>query len=135
MASQARNQIRGQDRSQDQWLEIAMGTMLRAGVTISAFVVLVGGVVYLAQPHKALPDYRHFNTAVAGPVRVGAILSSSARLDSTSLIEFGILLLIATPVCRVIFGVIGFAALRDWFYAAISAIVLAVLLVSFSLGR
>jgi uncharacterized membrane protein len=41
------------------------------------------------------------------------------------------LLLIATPVCRVIFGVVGFAFLRDKLYTVISLIVLGVLLFSF----
>jgi uncharacterized membrane protein len=56
-------------------------------------------------------------------------------MDSRSVIEFGILLLIATPVCRVIFGVVGFALLRDRFYTAVSAIVLAILLFSFFVRR
>jgi uncharacterized membrane protein len=43
----------------------------------------------------------------------------------------GILLLIATPVCRVIFGVVGFALLRDKLYTVISLLVLGVLLFSF----
>ena len=47
----------------------------------------------------------------------------------------GILLLIATPVCRVIFGVVGFALLRDKLYTAVSLIVLAVLVFSFVTGR
>ena len=40
-------------------------------------------------------------------------------------------LLIATPVCRVIFGVVGFALERDQTYTIVSAIVLIVLLMSF----
>jgi uncharacterized membrane protein len=48
---------------------------------------------------------------------------------------FGLLLLIATPVCRVIFGVVGFALLRDKLYTVISLIVLCVLLFSFIAKR
>jgi uncharacterized membrane protein len=40
-------------------------------------------------------------------------LAGVSSFDSQSLIELGILLLIATPVCRVIFGVVGFSLLRD----------------------
>jgi uncharacterized membrane protein len=124
-------QIHGPEK--DQRLEIAMGNMLRFGVTASAIVVLLGGVLYLAQMHGPTPDYRHFHAAPA--MHLGAILTGVAHLQSESLIELGILLLIATPVCRVIFGLVGFALLKDRFYTAVSAIVLAVLLLSFFGGH
>jgi uncharacterized membrane protein len=119
----------------DRRLEIAMGNMLRIGVTVAALVVLVGGVLYLTQAHDPIPDYTHFHGAPAGYREVGAILTGALHLDSGSLIVFGILLLIVTPICRVLFGVVGFALLKDRLYAAISAIVLAVLLFSFFTRR
>jgi uncharacterized membrane protein len=115
----------------DQNLEIAMGHMLRIGVTVAALVVLAGGVLYLAHSGGPLPDYQHFHGAPTAYEHIASILSGTFRFDSGSLIEFGILLLIATPVCRVIFGVVGFSLEKDWLYAAISAVVLAVLLFSF----
>jgi uncharacterized membrane protein len=39
----------------------------------------------------------------------------------------GVLLLIATPIARVVFAVVSFAMERDWLYVAISAVVLAIL--------
>lgn len=115
---------------EDRRLEIAMGNMLRIGVTLAALVVLAGGILYLTHTHGPAPDYSHF--AGPGPSsHLGSIVASAVRLDSRSLIQLGILLLIATPVCRVAFGVVGFALLRDRFYAAVSAAVLAVLLFSF----
>jgi len=119
----------------DQRLEIAMGNMLRGGVTTAALVVLAGGIIYLSQFHGPLPDYRHFHGPAATQIGIGAVLAGVGRLDSASLIELGILLLIATPICRVIFGVVGFALMRDWFFTAASAVVLAILLISFVLGR
>jgi uncharacterized membrane protein len=105
----------------DQRLEIAMGKMLRIGVTAAALVVLAGGILYILQAKGPIPDYSHFQGAL--------------RLESKSLIEFGILLLIATPILRVLFGVVGFSLLKDWLYAAVSAIVLTVLLLSFLTRR
>ena len=115
----------------DHRLEIAMGQMLRIGVTVAALVVFVGGVLYLWQNHGAVPDYRHFHGAAPEYTHVTAILSGAMHLDSRSLIEFGLLLLIATPIGRVVFGVVGFAKMKDWLYAVVSAMVLAVLLFSF----
>jgi uncharacterized membrane protein len=119
----------------DQRLEIAMGQMLRIGVTVAALVVLAGGVLYLTQFRGPAPDYQHFHGSPEAHESVGAIVAGAFQLDSTSLIECGILLLIATPVCRVAFGVIGFSLLKDRFYAAISVVVLAILLFSFFLRR
>jgi uncharacterized membrane protein len=42
-------------------------------------------------------------------------------------VQFGILLLIATPVIRVLFVGIGYALEQDWLYVAVALIVLAVL--------
>jgi uncharacterized membrane protein len=119
----------------DQRLELAMGRMLQIGVTVAALVVLAGGIFYLRQFGAAQPDYRHFHGAPEGLVSVHGILSGLMHFDAQSVIAFGILLLIATPICRVIFGVVGFALLRDRFYAAVSIVVLAILLFSFFLKR
>jgi uncharacterized membrane protein len=47
-----------------------------------------------------------------------------------SLIQLGLLLLIATPIARVVFSIVGFAIERDRMYVAFTLIVLAVLLYS-----
>ena len=39
----------------------------------------------------------------------------------------GLLLLVATPVARVLFSVFAFAAQRDWMYVACTLVVLAIL--------
>jgi uncharacterized membrane protein len=116
-------------------LETAMAQMLRAGVLVAALVVLAGGILRLGQSHEAAPDFRHFRGAPAAYEHIGSIVQGVGRLDGGSLIQLGILLLIATPVCRVFIGVVGFALMRDWLYAAVSAIVLAVLMFSFFAKR
>jgi uncharacterized membrane protein len=120
---------------EDQLLEIAMGRMLRIGVSLSAFVVLVGGALYLREFHGSIPDYSQFHSSRAPYRSVTAILASLTHLESKSLIDFGILLLIATPISRVLFGVIGFSMEKDRMYAAVSAVILAILLASLFTGR
>jgi len=116
-------------------LEMAMGRMLQTGVTIAALVVLIGGVMYLAQSGGSPRDYQHFHAATPATTTIGGILTSAVHLDPRGVMGLGILLLIATPVCRVLFGVVGFALLRDRLYTAISLIVLGVLLFSFLTNR
>lgn len=119
----------------DNRLEIAMANMLRVGVLLAALVVLAGGILYLAHAHASVPAYQHFRGAPSGLRHIGSIFAGAAILDDQSLIAVGILLLIATPVCRVVFGVVGFAFIRDRFYAVVSGIILAILLLSFFTHR
>lgn len=120
---------------QNQRLEIAMGRMLQIGVTVAALVVLVGGALYLSQFTGPIPDYQRFHGAPAAYESVHGVLLGVGRFDSGSLIALGILLLIVTPTCRVISGVVGFSILRDRFYAAVSVIVLIILVLSFCTRR
>jgi uncharacterized membrane protein len=120
---------------QDQQLEIAMSRMLRVGVTAAAIVVLAGGVLYFCQFRDSVSNYQHFYGAPPASRSTAAILSGVRHLDARSVISAGLLLLIATPVCRVIFGVVGFARQRDRIYTIVSAIVLIVLLMSFFVRR
>ena len=112
-----------------------MGRMLQIGVTLAALVVLFGGVLYLRHFSGPMPNYQQFHGAPDAYESVHGILNGLGGFDSQSLIAFGILLLIATPVCRVAFGLVGFALLRDRLYAAVSAIVLIILILSFFTRR
>ena len=112
-------------------MEIAISRMLRAGVSLAAFVVLVGGILYLWRAHGVEPDYRHFHGLPSPADRISPVLDGVRHLDSRSIIHLGILFLIATPIIRVAFCVFSFTAQRDKLYVAVSGIVLTVLLYSF----
>jgi uncharacterized membrane protein len=108
----------------DDRLERTVGNLLRAGVVLSAAVVLTGGAWYLAARGGATPDYRHFTPAKSG------LRSLSGVTVPEVVIQIGLLLLIATPVARVVFSLVAFVLERDRLYVAVTAIVLAVLLYS-----
>jgi uncharacterized membrane protein len=91
--------------------------------------------LYLRQFGESKPDYQHFQGAPAALETVSGIVAGAMRLNAQSVIGFGILLLIATPICRVVFGVVGFAALRDRLYTVVSVVVLVILLYSFVAKR
>ncbi len=112
----------------DAKMEYVMGRLLQVGVLLAATVVLAGGVMYVIAHAGAQSNYRVF---VASPVVLrhpNALLNAILRGDASAIILLGILLLVATPICRVIFAVVGFAIERDRLYVAISLIVLTVLL-------
>jgi uncharacterized membrane protein len=110
----------------DRRLELIIGTLLRVGVALAAAVVLGGGIWYLAARGMATADYRHFHRVARG---FGSLAGLSAP---EAAIQAGLLILIATPVARVIFSLVGFLLERDRMYVAITLAVLAVL--AYSIG-
>lgn len=117
-------------RVTDEKLEIAIGRMLQMGVLLAATVVLTGGVLYLLHASGPHPDYSHFH-GVAQHLRTpSGIRHGLLHGDAESVIQFGLLLLIATPVVRVILAGAGFLIERDRLYFWVSSTVLAVLFYS-----
>ena len=118
----------------DEQVEQLLGTLLRSGVIVAGAVVLFGGIFYLLHYASSFPDYRVFRGEPADLRRVAGIVKDSLSFRSRGLIQFGLLLLIATPVLRVVFSVFAFALQRDWTYVATTLIVLSVLSYSLSGG-
>ena len=119
----------------DQKVEIVLGTLLQAGVILSGTIVLIGGILYIVHYGHNPVSYHVFNGARAAIDSLSPILSGVARLDGRAIIQLGLLLLIATPVIRVIFSVAAFWLERDRAYVAFTLVVLAVLLYSLFLGQ
>ncbi len=107
-----------------------LGTLLRVGVLTAATVVLCGGIVFLSRHADEPVDYQTFHDEPS-PLRSPAgILHLVAQFRGRGLIQLGLLLLIATPVARVVFSVVGFARQRDLVYVVLTLFVLGVLLYS-----
>lgn len=118
----------------DRMLATTIGYTLRAGVLTAAAIVLTGGLLYLAQNACAAPDYHTFRAESTYSRDLSGILQNALALNSDSIIELGLLVLIATPVVRVIFSVIAFAIERDILYVVATLIVLGILLYSLFTG-
>ncbi len=111
-------------------MEIIMGHLLRAGVLLSSFVVLIGGVLYLYTQYGKPADYRHFLSEPEDLRNLAQLFHLLRTGNPAAIIQCGVLLLVATPIARVVFACIGFFLERDRLYLAVSLIVLAVLLTS-----
>src|SRR4051794_7059804 len=120
----------GPRRWSDDEIELLLGNLLRAGVLIAAAVVLVGGVLYLKKYGRMPPHYREFAAEPEDLRHVPGILRAAAALRPRGLIQFGLLLLIATPVARVAFSLVAFVLQRDRLYTAITLFVLTLLVLS-----
>lgn len=118
----------------DQRLEKMVAWILRAGVMLAAAVVLGGGVWYILQHANQVPQLHKFQGEPAVYRSVAPIFAAAFSGDSSAIIQLGLVLLIATPVLRVALSLAGFALERDRTYMLVTAIVLAVLVLSLT-GR
>ena len=114
----------------DQTVEGIIGNMLRYGVLLAAIVVAIGGGLYLCRYGHERPPYQIFHGEPTDLRSISGIVHFALAGRRRGIIQLGLLLLIATPVARVLFSVYAFARERDWLYVGITLIVLAVLLFS-----
>jgi uncharacterized membrane protein len=114
----------------DQRIEIVLAQLLRAGVLASALVVIAGAVLYLGNQARAYPDYHTFHAQPEQLRSVHGILRTALDGEAMGILQLGLLLLIATPIARVIFSVFAFALEGDRMYVAFTLVVLTVLLYS-----
>jgi uncharacterized membrane protein len=111
----------------DQRMEVIIGSLLRAGVMLSASVVAVGGIIYILRHGHVIADYRNFQGELSPLRTLAGIAKGTMQLSGRAIIQFGLLLLIATPIARVAFSAIAFLRERDYLYVAFTLAVLAVL--------
>src|SRR5579862_2934084 len=104
----------------DQRFEVWIARLLRAGVLIAALIVLAGGICFLIRHGGSTADHRQFHGEPAQYTDVRAIVTGAIRLDCLAAIQFGLLVLIATPVARVVLSIAAFSLERDWIYVVIT---------------
>jgi uncharacterized membrane protein len=106
----------------------AMTTSLRILTALAGLVILAGGVLLLSRAGHVPTAFRTFRGEPAELRSVAQVVAGAFHGSAPAVIQMGILLLIATPVLRVLFVGIGFAMERDWLYVAVAGVVLTVLL-------
>lgn len=120
------------------WVNTAIFVTLRAGVLLSIAVIIIGATITFVHH----PEY--FSSRPA----LGELTSPSAHFPNTladvvtgvrgmrgqAIIALGLLVLIATPVARVVMSVFVFLVEHDWLYTAITTAVVVILFISFAIG-
>lgn len=117
-------------------IQLLIARTLRIGVSIACLVAFAGGIIYLAQHGSdPMPDYTtfHYGEAPADYTTLSGIIEGLCNFTAHGWIQFGVLLLLLTPITRVLLSLVDFVQEKDWLYAAITAIVLGVIVVN-SLG-
>jgi len=116
-------------------MQSVIGWILRGGVIVSMTVVVIGGVLFLWHHGHSTPDFGTFNKIPYFISSPEGIFAGVIHGRGQAIIQLGIIILIATPILRVIFAVIAFALEKDRLYALISLIVLFIILASMLTGR
>lgn len=114
----------------DKDMQAVIGWVLRAGVFISMLVVVIGGVLYLYRHGQSTADYHDFKGIPEFVHSPMGIINGILTFRGRAIIQAGIVLLIATPVLRVVFSAIGFVIEKDYLYTGISAVVLLIIIIS-----
>jgi uncharacterized membrane protein len=114
----------------DQRIEIVLAHLLRIGVLSAAVVVVAGAVLYLGTHARTRVEYHTFRGEPEQLRSVHGVLNAALGGAPTGILQLGLLLLIATPIARVVFSVFAFALEGDRMYVLFTLIVLGVLLYS-----
>jgi uncharacterized membrane protein len=106
-------------------LNAVVHRVLIVGLATSTALILTGLTLDLAQHRQVPTDAPTFSE----------VFRRIAQLRASGFLMLGLLVLIATPILRVIGSTLAFLYERDWRYALITFVVLLVVTLSLLLGR
>jgi uncharacterized membrane protein len=98
---------------------------LLGGLLISAALLVLGATLVL-MAHQSRSETR--------PLQVAVLFSRAVSGDGVAILDVGILILMLTPVLRVIVLAVGWLIDRQWRFAIVALIVFALLTTSLLLG-
>lgn len=97
---------------------------LLTGLVISALLLIGGVTAMLAQGHEQVPRHDSLST----------LLHEVARFNGPAVTTLGLLVLMITPIMRVVVLLLGWTLERNWVFAAVALVVFGLLILSLSLG-
>lgn len=118
----------------DKDIQTLVGNLLRAGVYLSMGIVILGGIIYLLDHGSEKIDYAVFDFNKVSLKTVEDIFHSVLTFKGAAVVQFGLLMLIFTPIARVLLAVVSFFLEKDYLYVVIGLVVLAIIMASLSGG-
>lgn len=118
-------------------LELVISRVLRTGVLGSLAIMAIGVVVGFLDGSLS-GGRRELDVLIdpdAGASHTLSVAWESLRSGgATGIMTLGLIVLVATPMVRVVASLIGYARSRDWIYLGLTAAVVTALAVSMLLG-
>ncbi|MGJ5674534.1 MAG: DUF1634 domain-containing protein [Nostochopsis sp.] len=112
-------------------LEKLLSNLLKYGVVFASTVVLFGGILYLIRHGSEPVNYHIFHSEPLEFRSIVGIITTILSGSHRGIIQLGLLLLVATPILRVVVSVLFFVKQRNWIYVTITTLVLTALVYSF----
>jgi uncharacterized membrane protein len=110
-----------------QKMETQMGLLLRIGVLTSCLIMFAGAVLYLLRHGEQQESFSAFHGQPPEFETLAGIWQAARQGSARGIIQLSVLVLIATPVMRVVFAVFAFGRQNQWIFCLVSLIVLALL--------
>lgn len=123
------------NKIKDTDIQSIIGHVLRWGTIVSIGIVFFGGIFFIYRHGHSVPDYKTFKGIPAFLHQPADLMAAAFSFKGQAIIQLGVILLIATPILRVIFSTIGFALEKDYLYVGISLLVLLIIFSSMMSGR
>lgn len=115
-------------------LNRSVGNLLRLGVILSVITSLIGFVKLFLEGFKMPKKYSSLDMGTSSEKVWGHFWNTLCKGEGMAIIQLGILMLIFTPLMRIVFAWIGYLKEKDYVYVIISSIVLAIMIISFLTG-
>ena len=115
-------------------LNRSVGNLLRLGVILSVITSLIGFVKLFMEGFEMPRKYKLLDMGTSSDKVWSHFWETLCKGEGMAIIQLGILMLIFTPLMRIIFALIGYLKEKDYVYVIISSIVLAIMAVSFFTG-
>ena len=117
-------------------MNILIGNTLRIGVLLACVIALSGGIWYIVSSSgMGLPDYSVFKDG-GDPsyTTFSGIIHSVLTFSPIGWVQLSVVVLMLTPVMRVVLSLVDFGIQRDWLYVVITGIVLFVIIANSLVG-
>ncbi len=115
-------------------LQHVVSLALRTGVVVSASVGVLAAVYDLSVNGARTVAFKPFRGTPAADRSVPTILANALHLEPRAVMMLALLLLLLTPIARVVISLAGFVKERDRVYVVVTTVVLLTLLGSLLLG-
>lgn len=121
-------------------MERFIGSFLRFNVFLSCGITLLGGIIFFIQhpfakvDYSPIPEGEYFKGVDFNLRYLNTILDGVLSFDGASIIQLGVIVLIATPILRVLISFFSFLIERDYLYMFITLIVFIIILSNMILG-
>ena len=111
-------------------MQLLIGQVLKIGVLLAFFIVLIGSVMYLFTHGNEVVSLQKFSVAPFQLKSIGQIFSDSFTLSPLGLIQLGLLVLVLLQMIRVAMTLWLFVQLQEVIFVLISLFILLVLIYS-----